>query len=445
LPSEIPDPPVRRALAVGRYALVLGDRAGTAVLAVDGGNLPPALAQPIMPAEGQEARLPLARALARARRERDPLRTEAAALEAAVGDASEVSGKVERVVALFTEIAEGRRDPASINDEVDALCDLLQRLDRDGRWEEALRVARALAMLLALLGRWIELVHSLQVAVGAAERLTDDIGKAWALHEQGTWQLVAGNHAEADELLGKARDLRARSGDRRELAMTERNLQGLCRALRAELHTHQSWVERMLKSPLPAGVLAVLLLLAGGAAGAIVASNADSTSGPAAVSRAPTKTIAAQTAGGSTTPAAASQSKGSTTPSASTTPTGTASNNPAGTGPASEGSKATPATKGSSVPTKPSAPARVTANVGESSVTVAWTAPADGGSAITSYTITPYVGAEALPSTQVEGSPPATAAAVSGLTGGTSYTFTVTAKNAIGEGPASERSNAITP
>jgi hypothetical protein len=145
LPSDIPDPPVRRALAVGRYELVLGDRAGTAVLAVDGGNVPPALAQPIVPAAGREAPLPLAQALARARREHDPLRKEAASLEAVAEDASEVSGKVERVVALFTEIAEGRRDPASIADEVDVLCDLLQRLDRDGRTGtgDAARAARA--------------------------------------------------------------------------------------------------------------------------------------------------------------------------------------------------------------------------------------------------------------------------------------------------------------
>jgi titin len=76
---------------------------------------------------------------------------------------------------------------------------------------------------------------------------------------------------------------------------------------------------------------------------------------------------------------------------------------------------------------------------------VAWTAPADGSDAITAYTITPYIGAEAQPTTHVEGSPPATAVAVSGLTNGTSYTFTVSAENAIGEGPASEHSNAVTP
>ncbi len=449
MPTDIPDPPVRRALAVGRYTLALGDRAGAAVVVVDDGDLPPPLAQPIVPATSREGPLPLAQALAQARRERDPLWTAAGSLESVAGDASEVSGKVQRIVGLFTEIAEGRRDPASISDEVDALCSLVQRLDRDGRWEESLRVARALAMLLALLGRWIQLLRSLQIAVGAAERLMDDASKAWALHEQGTWQLVAGNHAEADELLGKARDLRARIGDRHGLAITERNLQALCRVLRAGLHpprsdpSPKSWIERMLGSPLSAVLLVVLLLVVGGVAGAIIAGSADSThSSPQAASGAPSKMTSAHTASNNTTAAIAGQGSGSSTSSA---PTGTTTNNSAGAGSASEEANTATAAKRPSVPRTPSAPARVTASVDGASVTVAWTAPADGGGAITSYTITPYVGAEAQSPTPVEGSPPPTTATVNGLTPGISYTFTVTATNAAGAGSASEHSNAVTP
>ena len=83
----------------------------------------------------------------------------------------------------------------------------------------------------------------------------------------------------------------------------------------------------------------------------------------------------------------------------------------------------------------PSAPTGVSATAGNGSATVSWTAPSNGGSPITSYTITPYIGSTAQPATTLTGSPPATSTPITGLTNGTTYTFTVTATNAIGTGP----------
>jgi hypothetical protein len=98
-----------------------------------------------------------------------------------------------------------------------------------------------------------------------------------------------------------------------------------------------------------------------------------------------------------------------------------------------------------SAPTAPGEPAAPTASPGMGSATVTWSAPASGGSPITKYTITPYIGTTAQTVTTVTGSPPATTATVTGLTNGATYTFTVTATNAIGTGPPSAASNAVTP
>ena len=97
-------------------------------------------------------------------------------------------------------------------------------------------------------------------------------------------------------------------------------------------------------------------------------------------------------------------------------------------------------------PSVPGAPTGVTATAGNGSASVSWTAPTStGGSPITSYTVTPYVGSTAQTPVTVSGSPPATSTTVTGLTNGTNYTFTVSATNTNGAGPASAPSNAVTP
>jgi uncharacterized repeat protein (TIGR02543 family) len=88
--------------------------------------------------------------------------------------------------------------------------------------------------------------------------------------------------------------------------------------------------------------------------------------------------------------------------------------------------------------TKPDAPTGVTATSGENATsTVSWTAPSDGGSAITGYTATSNAGQTCSSAT--------TSCSVTGLTNGTPYTFTVTARNSIGMSDLSAPSSAITP
>jgi hypothetical protein len=98
-----------------------------------------------------------------------------------------------------------------------------------------------------------------------------------------------------------------------------------------------------------------------------------------------------------------------------------------------------------SAPTAPAAPTGVAATAANASATVSWTAPSNGGSPITSYTITPYIGSNPQATTTITGSPPATNATITGLTNGTAYTFKVSATNAIGAGPDSTASTSVTP
>ncbi|MFD7525624.1 S-layer homology domain-containing protein, partial [Paenibacillus chitinolyticus] len=92
--------------------------------------------------------------------------------------------------------------------------------------------------------------------------------------------------------------------------------------------------------------------------------------------------------------------------------------------------KATPATV-------PAAPTNVSAVAGNGEATVTFTAPADnGGSPITGYEVTASSG-------KVVVTGAASPIVITGLTNGTSYTFTVKAINGIGKSTASAVSNAV--
>ena len=112
-----------------------------------------------------------------------------------------------------------------------------------------------------------------------------------------------------------------------------------------------------------------------------------------------------------------------------------------GAGPASTSSNAVTPT--SQAP--PAAPQQVRATPATGQALVSWTPPTDtGGSPITGYTVTPFIGSTAQTPVTVNGGT-ATSAKVTGLQNGTAYTFAVAATNAIGTGPASAASPATTP
>ncbi len=90
-------------------------------------------------------------------------------------------------------------------------------------------------------------------------------------------------------------------------------------------------------------------------------------------------------------------------------------------------------------PVVPGAPTIGTATGGDTQASVSFSAPVTtGGSSITGYTVTANPGGATA-------SGVASPLVVSGLSNGQAYTFTVTATNVAGTGPASAASNAVTP
>jgi hypothetical protein len=89
------------------------------------------------------------------------------------------------------------------------------------------------------------------------------------------------------------------------------------------------------------------------------------------------------------------------------------------------------------VVTPPGKPTGVSATAGAGSASVSWAAPADNGGGIIGYTVTSSPDGKTC-STTID-----LTCTVFGLTGGTAYTFTVTA-NGAAVGPASDPSNSVT-
>jgi hypothetical protein len=201
--------------------------------------------------------------------------------------AEQGTDQVERADQLWVGVVAGDVSITAVNNGIDSLFALLQKLDHKERFEEELRVARSLSRLLAVALRWIDLLRTLHKARAAAERQGDLRAEAWALHQLGTLFLAGQDLILADQTLSEASDLSRSLVDNPAFIATERNLQMLCRTLRQSMREGRI-VERSRLRRRPhvsnAFLVFVFLLAFGAATTALAASGLFPGGGTAAAS-----------------------------------------------------------------------------------------------------------------------------------------------------------------
>src|SRR5262245_3641631 len=196
-----------------------------------------------------------------------PAPTEVMAADQTLADAESVTGKVEQALELFTACAQGRIDRGAALREADALFGALERLDREGRYADCIRLSRALAGSLALLMRWVALVQALRIALNSAAALGDAAGVGWARHELGTFAIGAEDAKAATSQLEQAKKIRRELKDEAGIRVTEHNL-----ATARDAFGGSGWSKPLIAVAIIAGIL---LLGAVGAGVALVLGGGD--------------------------------------------------------------------------------------------------------------------------------------------------------------------------
>jgi hypothetical protein len=244
----MPPPQPIRSVAIGRSVITVGVPGGTLITAGTRLSADSETADP--------------RELTEALGQEEPRETIGQLTERSVMTATEATDRVEQAAELLSDALAGKLVDLT---RAGQILDVLQRLDKDGRHEEWLRYARSVHGVLVLLKRWAELLRLLRTLLRSGAEV-HEAGRAWVEHELGTLHLAAGDSKEAARLLEQARSTRKRLQDGEGLAATEQSLGVLCRR-----QAEAGFLERNRSRLAVVAAVAVLLLVVGGVAGAMIA------------------------------------------------------------------------------------------------------------------------------------------------------------------------------
>ncbi len=135
-----------------------------------------------------------------------------------------LTAPIDSAINYFVNWAEKhQKQPKNLLLEIDAIAQILEVAVRCSRWQEVLRLVKAVEGPLALSKRWGLWEQVLQRGLQASQAVRDQASEAWALHQLGTRALCFEQNSTASTYLARAIQLRKSLGDETAVAATRHN------------------------------------------------------------------------------------------------------------------------------------------------------------------------------------------------------------------------------
>lgn len=136
----------------------------------------------------------------------------------------DISWRTEALATVVEWAEANAEDPYRILEEIDALLGMQRWAQQHERWDQVVRLGRAIEGALALAGRWSRWEDVLEAVLNAARVSADPDQEAWALHQLGSRAIGLDEADVARPLLLQALAIRVRIGDAHGAELTRQNL-----------------------------------------------------------------------------------------------------------------------------------------------------------------------------------------------------------------------------
>jgi len=145
-------------------------------------------------------------------------------LALSIGKLTDLDNWEERLRNYFVGWIKQNPPLPDITDVLNLTLTLLEKANREHRWDDVITLGRGIEKALSMVKRWEAWLHVLEWILNAARALGNRSLQGWALHQLGTRELCLGNLEIAKETLTQALNIRHALGDKAAAAVTQHNL-----------------------------------------------------------------------------------------------------------------------------------------------------------------------------------------------------------------------------